>query len=488
MSDIALTTKTSETRPGDWAVFSLVVGVPLALFILMTAGLMSDPVWPEPEMHFYSVTLIALVAVCMAVFMAISATSLKDTRVFLLSIAYLSSSVVLLTHAITTPGVLVEANPWVGISGDLGVLLAGMFLALSSVEWSSGFQRRVLHHARPILWAVSCLLVGFLSFAMLSSYMGFADSFAFLTGERIVEVVTYLMYGLLWFSLIRYVQLCRRYPGPVLFGVIASILLLIQTVVSMTNADIWLASWWIHHLMLLGAFAAVVLGIGLQFRRRSTLRGVLEGLLLRDSLIQVEREYTDAIIALVAAVEARDPYTHGHSSGVAEISERIGRKLGLKGEALEMLHLSALLHDIGKLGIPDEILLKPASLTEIEFAAIKEHPARGEEIVSRIGALKACAPGIRWHHERLDGSGYPDGLKDDEIPLYARIIAVADSYDAMTSERPYRGPMSHERALQIIRQESGVKLDPLVVEAFIEVIGLRAAGKPTAESSALAAA
>jgi HD-GYP domain-containing protein (c-di-GMP phosphodiesterase class II) len=217
------------------------------------------------------------------------------------------------------------------------------------------------------------------------------------------------------------------------------------------------------------------------------MRGVLEGLLLRDSLSQVEREYTDTIIALVAAVEARDPYTHGHSSSVAHISEQLGARMGLKGEALETLHLAALLHDIGKIGIPDHILLKPGKLTDEEFDNIREHPARGEQIVSKISALRNCLPGIRHHHERLDGSGYPDGLSGDAITLEARIIAVADVFDAMTSDRPYRGPMSIEQALAIIRAESGVKLDTQVVRALLEIVGTAHERETHREVAALAA-
>jgi HD-GYP domain-containing protein (c-di-GMP phosphodiesterase class II) len=146
-----------------------------------------------------------------------------------------------------------------------------------------------------------------------------------------------------------------------------------------------------------------------------------------------------------------------------------------------------LLHDIGKLGIPDQILLKPGRLTEREFATIKEHPLRGVEIASKIGALRGCVPGIRSHHERLDGSGYPDGLSGDAIPLFARIIAVADCYDAMTSERPYRGPLSGSQALQSIRSEAGVKLDAEAVSALLDVVAAAGATDAADEKAPLAA-
>ena len=488
MSTDLLETKARQIQLGLVVALGAMALGPALFVALQVAGLLPDSNWANPVAHFYSVTLIALVAIGMAIFMAVSATLLQDIRILFLSIAYLSSSIVLLTHAITTPGVLVEFNPWVGFSGDFGVLLAAVFLALAGSNWTPAFQRRILRKGRTILWTASTLLVAYFAFAMVSAQFGFADSFAFLNNERLGLIGTLLTYALLWLAIFRFTQLYRSNPSPVILAVLASALLFMETVVTMTNTNLWDVSWWLHHLMLFFAFVAVVLGMVSQYQRRSTLRGVLEGLLLRDSIHQVEREYTDAIIALVAAVEARDTYTHGHSSNVALISEQIGRRLGLMGEALELLHLSALLHDVGKLGIPDQILLKPGQLTAAEFAVIKEHPLRGVEIASKISALRDCVAGIRSHHERLDGSGYPDGLVADEIPLFARIIAVADCYDAMTSERPYRGPLPHSRALQIIRDEAGVKLDARAVEALIAVVKQPSQGDEATEERSLAAA
>ena len=487
MSVNALDAIQNKVQLGFVVALGLMALAPALFVASQVAGLLPDTNWAHPQAHFYSVTLIALVAVGMAIFMAVSATLLQDIRILLLSIAYLSSSLVLLTHAMTTPGVLVPFNPWVGFSGDFGVLLAAVFLALAGANWTPAFQRRILKRGRPILWGASTALVGYFAFAMFSAYYGFAGSFTFLNNERGIFFVTLLTYALLWLALFRFTQLYRRNPSPVILAVLVSALLFMETVVTMTNTNLWDVSWWLHHLMLFFAFVVVVLGIVSQYQRRSTLRGVLEGLLLRDSIHQVEREYTDAIIALVAAVEARDAYTSGHSSNVALISEQIGRRLGLRGEALEMLHLSALLHDIGKLGIPDQILLKPGRLTEREFATIKEHPLRGVEIASKIGALRDCVPGIRSHHERLDGSGYPDGLSGDAIPLFARVIAVADCYDAMTSERPYRGPLSGSQALQSIRSEAGVKLDAEAVSALLDVVAAAGATDAADEKAPLAA-
>lgn len=169
--------------------------------------------------------------------------------------------------------------------------------------------------------------------------------------------------------------------------------------------------------------------------------------------------YTDVIVALVGAVEAKDLYTRGHTQRVSELALRIGEDMGLAPDRLRMLGQAAMLHDIGKIGVPDSILNKPGKLTDEEFAIIQEHPARGFEMVKGIRSLQPSLSGIRRHHERLDGSGYPDALSGDDISLDARIIAVAEVYDALTSERSYRTAWTVERALAEIEREAGTKLD-----------------------------
>lgn len=174
---------------------------------------------------------------------------------------------------------------------------------------------------------------------------------------------------------------------------------------------------------------------------------------------------------LAAALDARDPYTAGHSIRVAEYGVAIARQAGLDNETLSLLRKSALLHDIGKIGVRDEVLLKTGRLTPEEFAAIKQHPVIGESIIQQIqpeSAMQDLLPGIRSHHERWDGHGYPDGLVGFEIPLFGRILAVADAYDAMTSDRPYRSGMPREKALQILTEGRGTQWDPVFVDAFIE--------------------
>jgi hypothetical protein len=174
-------------------------------------------------------------------------------------------------------------------------------------------------------------------------------------------------------------------------------------------------------------------------------------------------------LALVEAVEAKDPYTRGHSERVHHLSMEIGRALGLGAEDLQDLHWGSLLHDVGKIGIPDAILCKPARLTKDEYTFIKVHPERSYEILRHIDQLKNAVAGARHHQEMWNGKGYPHGLSGDRIPLHARIMAVADTYDSITSSRAYRAGSSHEVAMVEIARVSGTQLDPAMVEVFAQL-------------------
>lgn len=176
--------------------------------------------------------------------------------------------------------------------------------------------------------------------------------------------------------------------------------------------------------------------------------------------------FMESIEALAATVDAKDPYTRGHSSRVSQYSVIVARELGLAEEEVDRIRVSAILHDIGKIGIPEPVLLKPGVLTDEEFEIMKRHTAKGCEIVRQIHKLDAMLPGIRWHHEAMNGQGYPDGLAGDEIPLMARIVAVADTFDAITTERPYQAGADFPQALDILRKRAGSKFDPAVVGAL----------------------
>ena len=185
---------------------------------------------------------------------------------------------------------------------------------------------------------------------------------------------------------------------------------------------------------------------------------------------KMRKVYLDTIRALAAAIDAKDPYTKGHSERVAKMSLIIAQELNLSGREIENIEYTALLHDIGKIGIADNILGKVSSLTNKEFDKIKEHTVMGAKIIEPVDFLKNSYKSIYHHHEKYNGKGYPDGLKSEDIPLLARIIAVADAYDAMGSDRPYRKKLNKDKILKELKDQSGKQFDPEVVKVLISVL------------------
>ena len=190
---------------------------------------------------------------------------------------------------------------------------------------------------------------------------------------------------------------------------------------------------------------------------------------LDRALNSLEGAYRSTLKALTAALETRDSETHGHSERVVSYSLRLGREYGLNSEEMKSLEFGSLLHDIGKIGVPDSILRKPAKLTEEEWVRMREHPVHGQQILRGIEFLQGAARVVAQHHEKWDGTGYPLGLRAEDIDINARIFAVADAFDAITSDRVYRRGKSYEAAAQELDDWAGRQFDPRVVEAFHRV-------------------
>jgi putative nucleotidyltransferase with HDIG domain len=187
---------------------------------------------------------------------------------------------------------------------------------------------------------------------------------------------------------------------------------------------------------------------------------------LKEAAEETRELFIGSIRMLAAAIDEKDPYTRGHSGRVAKYSMLIGRELGLSDKDLDTLRISALLHDVGKIGVEDRVLKKPGALSAEEFGLMKQHTVKGANIMRPVAQLKEIIPGIELHHEHMDGRGYPYGLKGEQIPLMARIIAVADTLDAMTTNRPYQSAMDLEYALKRIKALTGAKFDAIVVNAL----------------------
>jgi putative nucleotidyltransferase with HDIG domain len=221
--------------------------------------------------------------------------------------------------------------------------------------------------------------------------------------------------------------------------------------------------------VLCAALALLVRGASSRLRRQTVaLRRRSQELL--DAYQVLQTRSLETIETLNATVDAKDPYTAGHSQRVQRIALALAQELGVTGESLEAVRHGGLFHDIGKLGVPDAILTKPERLTPAEYEVIKRHPADGARIIERIGLLRDAVPLIHHHHERWDGRGYPDGLAGDGIPLGAAIVGLSDAWDAMTTDRPYSRALPLEQALGEIRQGRGTQFSPGVVDAFFRVL------------------
>jgi putative nucleotidyltransferase with HDIG domain len=187
---------------------------------------------------------------------------------------------------------------------------------------------------------------------------------------------------------------------------------------------------------------------------------------------QMQRAICQSLLGLANALEAKDPYTRGHSERVAALSRRVASALGLAPSLVDVVGQAGLLHDIGKIGVPEAILQKPGPLSSEEWQVMRAHPVIGAQIVAPFEFFEGAARAIRHHHERWDGSGYPDGLAREAIPLEARIVAVVDVFDALTSARSYRPALDRDAACAMLRQEAGHTLDETVVAALLGVLAL----------------
>jgi putative nucleotidyltransferase with HDIG domain len=191
---------------------------------------------------------------------------------------------------------------------------------------------------------------------------------------------------------------------------------------------------------------------------------------------RLEASHVSVIAALLGSLAAKDHTTQGHSAATMQHALAVAKALGLGPDEIAAVNLGALFHDIGKIGIPEQILRKPSALTAEEWAEMKTHPVIGANLIGEVPNLERIRPIVLAHHEHYDGSGYPNGLKADQIPLAAQIISVADTYEAMTSTRPYRSALDHDEAVAELRRVAGTQLNPIVVEAFIRQIETGASG------------
>ena len=367
-----------------------------------------------------------------------------------------------LVHGLTTPGVLFEANA----------------ATMSSVLWSTPFAAvAVIPLAFPRARATKLILVRWRLFVSVHMVLVSALAVGLLIkpsllpafpmrspGAVVVAGVSVIVCILLSIRHLRFARIAQsKEPLAVSFGFV---------MIGLSNL-VWCASgpftplfWFAHLADIFGVFVLTLIAMR-AYHQQPTVRSLLGPLVVQTPLSAFELGLEPLVHRFVASLERKDEVTRDHVARTAELAMKVGSDLGLGPDDLHTLGLGALLHDIGKLSIDDRILKKPSRLSDDEFATMKRHTEFGESLVSSVPSLRAIAPIVRGHHERIDGRGYPDRLVGDQIPLLARIVSVCDSYDAMSNTRQYRTGMEQEKVFAILREHTGSQWDERIVNALI---------------------
>jgi HD-GYP domain-containing protein (c-di-GMP phosphodiesterase class II) len=456
----------------------------IAPILLASAALPALPLWlyggsmvmPPRWVHFYGVGATALVATAAAAALTTVGVKRRDGRTVVVGGAFALMAALLAVHGLATPGVLVGYNGLVALTGAATLPVGGAVLALSSVPRLSdahAIPRVIAVQALLAMAVVALSLVGMLVPALVPNVPEprsapalalFAGGLAVFGALAVRAAGTYL--------------LTRRLADLVVVQGLALLAASLYGALMLSFMDL---GWWLGHVFEVVGIALVGASVAYDLHRGRCSRPLVGDLRAREIVGSEEAFLGAHVRALMVRLAAKDVSTEEHTRRVAALAVEVGERLGLPPTRLRSLAIGGLLHDIGKLSVPDWILQKPAALDRHEFTAIKVHPTRGRELLIELGGFDELVKRLVLdHHERLDGSGYPRGLTADELGLETRILAVCDVYDALVSPRVYREAWSADRALALLAEEAGATLDACSVEALVSV--LEGAGRTPARA------
>ncbi len=431
----------------------------------------------NPALHWYTfhaalVGTVAVLAIILALLIGQVGIRQRNLQVVLLSLAFASLALVYGVHGLATPEMGMPGMPdldkapndrTLPAASQLGTLLTAFWMYMSSLATDSAALKG-LQRARRLLsavWLVLLATLGALTFLPQVATVIVPDDAATRWIFAAVTLTLSLWAG--W----RYWQswLYSRFPVQLALVYAAGWLGGAQLIISLGPA--WTVSWWLYHVLLVGVTSAILVGLVLQQDQPHVPLGtVLRGLWNNHPDDLLAAGISVSVQRLVLETERHDPYTAGHSYRVALHALRLARELRLEPEALRAITQGGILHDLGKLDVAREVLNSPTKLTPEEWDTIEQHPVYGYERCRKMGFLPEELSIVRHHHEKWDGSGYPGRLAGDQIPLLARLMTIADVYDALTSRRSYREPWTHHQANAYIAEQSGVIFDPSLVAVW----------------------
>jgi hypothetical protein len=467
---------TGSVRPwsGQLADALVVLGLLIPATFVPLAAVGGGALLVVPYQHFYIVSAVSIAAAVISGALALATVQIGLYRVLFLCLGFMSLCAIFAVHGLTTPGILVPnlfeeySGSAVAISAYLSLAIPALFFAASYMPWLARLERRLPFW--PAGWIVLVVVIGLVVYAGIAIYRTWLIAASPLSLPPYSTALAILSIGLFFFAAMCQARIYRRARLASQAFLLASFVLLGDAAAAMVLFPVWTVGWWYYHLLMLAAVALALHALVAERSRARSLRSVVETALQLEVSIDVEELDFEVIAALVAAVEVKDRETQGHNRRVAQLCVQIGRQLGMSATELRVLARTGLLHDVGKLGIPDAILEKQGPLDESQSAVMKTHPEIGVAILKRGGHFKRELLGVLYHHERMDGSGYPHGLQADAIPIEARIVAVADTYDVLTTDRPYRHACGGKEASRIVEAEAGTHLDPRVVVALMRAL------------------
>jgi HD-GYP domain-containing protein (c-di-GMP phosphodiesterase class II) len=463
-------------RPGPVALLAAAAVLPAAL--LETLGSSTVPVGGLEHLVVGGVT--ALVAAIASGHLTATAIRRRDAQTALLGTAFSTMTSMLGVHALATPGVLVGPNGVVALAGGLSLPAGATVLALSALPGLRSTRRMGVLLAVQVVLAAGVVGLGAVGLAWpaLVPPVPASGSRAALT----LMAVGVALFALLANRAMRTFALTRRADDLVV--AVGCAWLAVASVATLTR-PIGSAGFYLGHLLEVSGVLLLGVPVALDLRRGAASRPLV-GDLSAAEVVAAEEAYLGARVrALMVRLAAHDGSTEGHSRRVALLAVQVGEALGLAPATLRHLAVGGLLHDIGKLSVAGEILRKPGKLTDAEYDAVKAHPAAGVRLLRELGGFAAPVHAlVGEHHERLDGAGYPLGRTEAELTIGPRILAVCDVYDALVSDRVYRDAWTPERALALLREQSGSAFDPGCVESLARVVGLARAEAPSAQRAA----
>jgi HD-GYP domain-containing protein (c-di-GMP phosphodiesterase class II) len=474
-----------------WFIVHVVLAVPSGILALLRILPVFDPTWFSPRGHLVVVSAIAACALFVAVIAVVSATQSPQSGVVWLALGCAFVGLFMVGHGLSTPGAMHHgSNLWVARLPYAALSGFAVCLLVAGRPQDRGVNRWVGRH--PLIAVMTPLLPATVFVAAVVEDPTRVHGATACAHENAVQAVfSTVLIACFLVVMCRHGRRWHLGKDPIQLALVLAPGMSIAAVLSFEHGKFAQLSWWDYHAYLLGGFGAAVYAVVVRGRRQRDVAGVLDDVFVDDPFAHIVRGYPLALSTLVKAVEVKDVYTHGHSLRTAELAVELGLQMSLPPDRLRIIARGAYLHDLGKIAIPDQILNKPGPLTADERKVVETHPQLGYELALPAKSLHEVLPVILHHHERMDGQGYPRGLRGAAVPLEARVVAVADVWDALTSDRAYRLGWDPAHALAHIEAGRGTHFDSNVVDALVRVVvsrGFATTSDPGIAAEAWAAA